>query len=294
MEMHQVRYFMALSETLNFTKAAELCGVAQPTLTKAIQKLEEELGGPLFLRERNLTQLSDLGRLVRPHIEQTLRASEMTLSEADGFHKMERGSLRLGVMCTIGPARLVGFLKQFRRNAPTVEVALRDAPAGQVVELLMEGEIDAALVARPQLPERCDSFPLYSERYMVAFAPGHRFEEMDVVPLKELDHEDYLNRINCEYPEHFSVLGIPDPADVNVCYESEREDWIQALILAGMGCSIMPEFLPTLPGIATRPVIEPELSRSVKLVTVAGRRFSPALRIFLSLARGFDWARMTA
>ena len=289
MEMNQVRYFVALCETFNFTRAAEQCGVAQPSLTKAIQKLEDELGGPLFSRERGLTHLTDLGRLMRPHLEAVYASSEAARQSAQSFRKMEVASLRLGVMCTIGPTRLVGFLKNFRREVLGLELSLRDAAGRRVSEMLMEGDVDVALLALPNLPERFDMISLYRERYVVAFAPGHRFETMDTVPLKELDREDYLNRINCEYPEHFSALGIPDPADVNVCYETEREDWIQAMIVAGLGVAVMPEFLPMLPGIATRPLTDPEISRDVRLVTVSGRRFSPALRSFISLARRHDW-----
>ena len=72
MEMHQVRYFVALCETLNFTRAAEKCNVTQPSLTRAIKLLEEELGGPLFNRERNQTHLTELGRLMEPHLREVL------------------------------------------------------------------------------------------------------------------------------------------------------------------------------------------------------------------------------
>jgi LysR family hydrogen peroxide-inducible transcriptional activator len=289
MEMHQVRYFVALCESLNFTRAAEQCGVAQPSLTKAIQRLEEELGGPLFARERNLTHLTDLGRLMRPHLEAVYHASEAVRLQANSFHKMESGSVRLGVMCTIGPARLIGFLKRFRRELPSIEISLKDAPGRDIVHMLMEGEIDVALVGLPELPERVDAQILYRERYVVAFYPGHRFEAMPVVPYKELDQEDYLSRINCEYPQYFDSLGIPDDADVHVCFQTEREDWIQAMILAGLGCAVMPEFLPMLTGIGTRPLVEPELHREIKLATVAGRRFSPALKAFVSLAARHNW-----
>lgn len=70
MEMHQIRYFLAVCEELNFTRAAERCNVAQPSLTRAIKLLEEELGGQLFHRERANTHLSELGRLVKPHLEE--------------------------------------------------------------------------------------------------------------------------------------------------------------------------------------------------------------------------------
>src|SRR5271156_3897533 len=161
MEMHQVRYFVALNETLNFTRAAEQCGVAQPSLTKAIQKLEEELGGPLFARERNLTHLTDLGRMMRPHLEAVFHASEAVRLQANSFHKLESGSVRLGVMCTIGPTRLIAFLKRFRSELPSIDIALRDAPGKDIVPMLMEGEVDVALVGLPILPERFDVAPLY-------------------------------------------------------------------------------------------------------------------------------------
>src|SRR3954454_18713418 len=85
MEMHQIRYFLAVCLTLNFTRAAEQCHVTQPALTRAIQKLEEELGGLLFRRERKLTHLTDLGNLVRPQLEQILKQSEQAHSAAKSF-----------------------------------------------------------------------------------------------------------------------------------------------------------------------------------------------------------------
>ncbi len=69
MEMHQVRYFLAVAEELNFTRASEKCNVTQPSLSRAIKLLEEELGGPLFRRERESIHLTDLGNLVRPHLQ---------------------------------------------------------------------------------------------------------------------------------------------------------------------------------------------------------------------------------
>jgi DNA-binding transcriptional LysR family regulator len=76
MEMHQIRYFLAVSEYLNFRRAAEQCHVSGPALTRAIQKLEEELGGKLFRRERNLTHLTNLGTLIRPHLKRVLSEAE--------------------------------------------------------------------------------------------------------------------------------------------------------------------------------------------------------------------------
>src|SRR3954451_11843745 len=82
MEMHQIRYFFAVCEELNFTRAAERCNVAQPSLTRAIKLLEEELGGVLFHRERNNTHLSELGHMVKPHLEQVHAQAEAAKRQA--------------------------------------------------------------------------------------------------------------------------------------------------------------------------------------------------------------------
>jgi DNA-binding transcriptional LysR family regulator len=290
MELHQVRYFLALCETLNFTRAAERCDVAQPSLTRAIRKLEEELGGPLFRRERNRTHLTELGRLMRAHLATMQAASEAAHAEARDFHNLVKAPLRLGIMCTIGPTRIVGFLQELGDRVANLELTLREAPCEVLVAELMSGALDVGFLALPALPERIDARPLYRENYVVACPPGHRFEAMNAVPLRELEGEDYLQRVHCEFPAHFRALGIPRPyEEVRIRYRSEREDWIQMMLLAGMGCSVMPEFLPTLPGIATRLLVEPQVSREVTLATVSGRRFSPAVALVVALAQRHPW-----
>ena len=96
MEMHQIRYFLAVADCLNFTRAAETCNVTQPALTRAIQKLEEELGGLLFRRERKLTHLTDLGHLVRPQLEAILSQSEQAKTTAKSFLQLKDAPLKLG------------------------------------------------------------------------------------------------------------------------------------------------------------------------------------------------------
>src|ERR1700744_6577333 len=93
MELHQVRYFVALANSMTFTRAAEQCNVTQPALTKAIQKLEYELGGPLVFRERQLTQLTDLGKLMLPILEQTLAAIESARTNAREFKRKKEATL---------------------------------------------------------------------------------------------------------------------------------------------------------------------------------------------------------
>jgi DNA-binding transcriptional LysR family regulator len=290
MEMHEVRYFLAVCDTLNFTRAAERCNVSQPSLTRAIQKLEAELGGLLFRRERAATHLTDLGLLVRPQLEQIAKDAAMVKSTASSFLRMKDAPLSFGIMCTIGPLRCVGFLSRFQKDHPGIELTLTEDTPPRLTELLQEGKIDVAVMAQPEpFPERFDVHLLYRENFVVGFPPGHRFEAMNAVRVADVAGESYLSRINCEYYDQISDICVRCNAPLKDAYRSEREDWIQSMVMAGMGICFLPEFSPTMPGLNTRRMIEPEVVRAVSLVTVSGRRFSPAVATFVKALRAYKW-----
>ncbi len=290
MEMHQIRYFLAVAQELNFTRAAERCYVTQPALTRAIQKLEEELGGLLFRRERNLTHLTDLGRLMRPHLEEVLKEAAAAKSTAQGFLKLKDAPLNLGIMCTIGPMRFVGFLNRFRTDNPGIELSMMEETPARLGELLTQGKLDVAVMAQPgAFDERVVVHGLYRERFVVAFPPGHRFEARNALTVEDIAGESYLSRINCEYRDHLSSLCSERDVDIKVTYRSEREDWIQTMVTAGLGICFLPEFSPTLPGLRCRPLIDPEVAREVSLVTIAGRRYSPAVATFIRAIGAYRW-----
>ena len=159
MEMHQIRYFLAVAEELNFTRAADRCNVTQPALTRAIQKLEEELGGLLFRRERSLTHLTDLGRLMRPHLEQVLKETEAAKSTATSFLRLSEAPLNLGIMCTIGPLRFVGFLNRFRTENPGIELSMIEAtPAISIIARATIMPSATSTLGNPALPKRSRIF----------------------------------------------------------------------------------------------------------------------------------------
>jgi DNA-binding transcriptional LysR family regulator len=297
MEMHQIRYFLAVCESLNFTRAAESCHVTQPALTRAIQKLEDELGGPLFSREPGHIQLTDLGRLMRPHLEQIVSQRDAALTTASSFLRLEDASINLGVMCTIGPLRFAGFLSRFRYDNPGIEMGVREGVPRQLTELLDNGEIAAAVMAQPNpFPEHFRVQPLYRERFLAVFPTGHRCATLPAIRLKDLHEESYLSRVNCEFRDAIRSEREAQGVSIRYALRSERDDWILSLVAAGMGFCIMPEFSVMLPGVIARPVTEPEIVRQVSLVTVAGRRFSPALQAFIRAIKAYRWpeARLAA
>ncbi|MCH7478574.1 MAG: LysR family transcriptional regulator, partial [SAR324 cluster bacterium] len=146
MEMHQVRYFLAVCEARNFTRAAELCHVSQPSLTNAIKKLEEELGGPLFHRERNAVRPTALGDTLRPRLEQIQTEAQAALTDAHHFLNLDRVPLKVGVLLTIGPARISGFLSHFQHRFPGIEVEIHDGRQDDLMPRLRRNELDVAVI----------------------------------------------------------------------------------------------------------------------------------------------------
>jgi len=290
MELHQIRYFLAAAETLNFTRAAERCNVSQPALTRAIQKLEEELGGPLFRRERNYTHLTDLGNLMRDHLSKVDAGAEGAVTAARGLLSLDKAPLNVGIMCTIGPSHAAHFFSQFQAAHPGIELCLHDVTPDVMTDGLMEGNLDCALLGLPvSLHDRFDTERLHKERMVAIFPPGHRFATMDAVPLKELGGERYLDRLNCEFRDMFFEILEERGIKITVPYRSEREDWIQNMVAQGMGVCLVPEYSVTVEGLQFRPVVEPDLVRQVEVVTVAGRQRSPALQVFFQEAIDYPW-----
>jgi DNA-binding transcriptional LysR family regulator len=291
MEMHQVRYFLAVADTLNFTRAAEQCHVSQPALTRAIQQLEDEMGGLLLRRERKLTHLTDFGRLIEPHLRQLAADAEAAKSTAKKFLNLQEAQIRFGVMCTVGPARFMGFLAAFRIGNPGCDITLVEGPPNRLSEMLLQGDLDLAIMAQPDaFNERLDVLPLYRERFCIAFPTGHRLDQQNAVRVTDVAGETYLRRINCEYRDYLADRLREHGLATRVGFQSEREDWIQMMVAAGFGVCFLPEYSPTIPGVRTQLVKDPEVAREISLVSMSGRRFSPAVRTFIAAVRAYGWA----
>jgi LysR family transcriptional regulator, hydrogen peroxide-inducible genes activator len=292
MDLHHVRYFLAVAATLNFTKAANNCNVSQPALSRAIQQLEKEVGGLLFRRERNFTHLTDLGNLMKPHFEQIMGEISDVKSTAKRFLTLERAHLNLGVLCTIAPTRFTGLLSHFGKSCPGISIRMFEGTPEKLTMLLEVGEIDVAIMASPtRLSTRFKSEPLYSERFVIAFPTGHRFSSGKSVAMADLAGENYLQRLNCEFDSRIDEMLQKQNVDMRTVYESEREDWIQNMVAAGLGVCFFPEFSAVLPGIQALPVADPEISREVCVVTMAGRRHLPAVVSFLRSLRTISFPR---
>jgi LysR family hydrogen peroxide-inducible transcriptional activator len=291
MEMHQVRYFLAVAQELNFSRAAEKCNVSQPSLSRAIQQLEGELGGHLFHRERHLTHLTDLGQMVRPHLETVYNAAVKAKQLSQDLSELKRVPLKLGIMSTISPDEIVDLIAALKTRHEGLELRLCDASAKDLRDRLLAGDLEAVIYALPgeEIDERTHVMPLFSEQMVIAVHQGHRLASERAFPVKELNGECYIHRMNCEFAGYADHILQEKGVTCTPTYWSERDDWTMAMVAAGLGFAFMPANVVKHPGVAALPVVEPQFWRQVNLVTVRGRPYSPGVGALVREAMRKKW-----
>jgi DNA-binding transcriptional LysR family regulator len=288
--MQQVRYFVALAGTLNFTRAAEQCNVSQPALTRAIQQLEHELGGPLFHRERGNTHLSELGQMMLPYLQTVEESCRGARDQARAVKKLEQATLTIGTMCTIGPQLVSDLLVRFQAQHPGVQVRVIDTGGPQMIELLEKGDLEVAIVGVPgELPPTLHQLPIFEERFVIVLPPNHRLVDHNPVRAAELDKEPYVSRSNCEVFEPVRNELVGRGIVLRQVFSSPRDDWVQGMIKAGLGLGFFPESSVTDPDLVARPLVEPSFTRTIYVATVRGRPHSPAVGAFVQEARRYPW-----
>ncbi|MBW5437571.1 LysR family transcriptional regulator [Bradyrhizobium canariense] len=290
MQFYQVRYFLALARTLNFTRAAEQCNVTQPALTKAVQKLEQELGGALIHRERHLTQLTELGGMILPTLEKIFAAAEAVRLQARGYQKKTIAPLKIGLVPSVSAALITELLLELATIIPDLRVDLREADADGLVAMLLDGEINAALVGDAvELPERIDRWRLFEERYVLVLSRKHPMARQAVIAIQDLREVVFLERIGCDVAGRFRQACFADYPGPTVVHRSDQETHLQQLASAGFGAILAPEHAPRLPSLAAIAIEGDPVRRDVQLLAVAGRQYSPALDAFIKVARVRDW-----
>jgi DNA-binding transcriptional LysR family regulator len=290
-EFHQIRYFLALTRSLNFTRAAEQCNVTQPALTKAIQKLEFELGGPLIHRERQLTQLTDLGKLVLPMLERTYAAAESVRTSAEEFQRREIAPLKVALASCVSAAIIEVPLAEIARFMPGLRVELVEAEPDALAELLHSGQANAAVCGDDarEAPLRIDQWNLFEERFFVLAPRDSPIGRRAIVPQHVLAHATWLERTGCDAAARLWCTLFPEGCEPKIVHRGRNLDHLQHMVSAGLGVMLWPEHAPHLRSLTARPIEGDRLRRNIQLRVVQGRRYSPALEAFVKIARVRDW-----
>jgi DNA-binding transcriptional LysR family regulator len=292
MEMHQVRYFLATVDELNFTKAAERCNVTQPSLTRAIKQLEQELGGELFRRERPQAQLTELGQRMYPLLKQCYESALGAKSLASAIKSGELGTLKLALSHTINLEPLTLHLMELNRLFNRLEVKLLRGRTPEILELLKKGDVELAIAANlGEDWERLDRWPLFSEDFELILSAQHRLASHSVVEVDDLRQERWLQRAYCEQADKFTSLVRSRGLDVEHGLELNSEQDLITLLESNFGVAFAPRSMPRPETLKQAAVNGVELRRTVYLYAVAGRQRTAVASAILKMLRAADWTR---
>lgn len=291
MEMHQIRYFLAVSKTLNFTQAAEDCHVSQPSLSRAILKLEEELGGELFRRERGLTHMSDLGRMMLPLLTQCFESANAAKELASSYKKGSCAPLRLALSHTVNLQLLIQPLTELVKAFPGLELKFGRSTAPEVEEALKSGEAELGIACPlPDPWERLDAWVLFSERFGLVTHAANPLAIRNKLSLAEINGVRLLPRAYAEEAVELEALllahGVRQEFQDAICSDHD----LTALLVASVGVAIMPQSSSASNALRFLTIDDLALTRPVVLYAVAGRQRSPAATGLIRLLRSANWA----
>ena len=242
MEMHQLRYVVAVARAGTFSRAAEQCHVSQPSLSQQILKLEDELGERLFDRMKREARLT-------PHGEAFLRRAVRILEEADAAKRdatdakaLLHGVVSVGVLPTIAPYLLPAVMAAFSGEFPGVEIVVQEDTTARLIEQALACEIDLALTSLPIRDERLEVRELFAEELLLALPPGHPLTRKRAVNPSDLEGERLIvmKEGHCLGDQ---VLWFCDRRHVKakISFRSAQLETIQSLVRAGLGISLIPQ-----------------------------------------------------
>jgi LysR family hydrogen peroxide-inducible transcriptional activator len=249
MTLTELKYIVAVARAKHFGHAAEACFVAQPTLSVAIKKLEDELGVLLFERGGSEVSVTPLGAQIVAQaervLEQTAAIKELAKQNKDPL----AGPLRLGVIYTIGPYLLPPLVKNLIDNVPQMPLVLQENFTHKLLELLRQGELDAAIMALPLPDHGMAVQPLYDEPFIVAMPKHHPWAKRKEISAEDLKSETMLllgaghcfrDQVLEVCPEmaRFSAPG--GGTGMQRTFEGSSLETIRHMVASGIGLTVLP------------------------------------------------------
>jgi len=250
MEVHQLRYFCAVAESGNFTRAAEAARVAQPSLSQQIHKLEDELGAKLFDRLPRSARLTQFGKAFLPKAQAILRQIGEARIEIREMASVESGEVVLGAIPTVAPYLLPPMLSSFGRQHPSVSVSVVEEITPTLLERLHEGTIDLALLALPVSGDELICTELMQESLFAVLPEKHPLASGRSLSLEDLREEPFLllKEGHC-FRENALQACRQSHINPKVVFESGQFATILAMVSAGMGVSVVPQMaVSEMPG----------------------------------------------
>ncbi|MFU8824976.1 MAG: LysR substrate-binding domain-containing protein [Yoonia sp.] len=293
--LRQLRFLVALSETLNFSRAAELCHVTQPTLSSGIKELEDQLGVPLAERSKQAVMMTALGTEIVRRARVVLNDVADIETLAQSHAGKVRGDLRLGAIPTIGPFLVPRALPLLRQRWPDQHIFLREELTETLIDGLLEGRLDLILIALPHPVGTIETELLFEDGYQLATPHGHILaEDADVTGAKLADAKLLLLEKGHCLQRHalqaYSDMGAP----AGDAFAATSLPTLMSMVEEGLGITLLPQ-LAVDAGIARGHALAltPLPGACPRRVVLAWRATSPHADRFREIAALFRQARAT-
>lgn len=239
MDLDQLRYFLRIAERQSFTRAAEDLGISQPALSRSIQRLEDELGQPVFERRTRSVALTDAGTLLQARAQQVLGILEDTKAEItdDG----QSGRLRVGAIPTIAPYFLPEVLHQFAKEFPRATLLVQENTTDKLLKSCTQGEIDLAILALPIPAKYLEVEELFKEELLLVLPPDHPLAEKEQIRLTDVEPYPFvlLDEAHCLSDNIISFCRQRSVQPVAVERTSQLA-MVQELVALAHGVSMIP------------------------------------------------------
>lgn len=290
MTTEQLRYFVAVAEREHVTRAAQAVNVSQPALSRALRRLEAELGGALFRREGGTLRLTEPGRGFLIHARRALAELDAGRHALDDALSPDRGTVRLAFLHTLGTWLVPVLIGAYRDQRPAVGYRLEQNGAGPMLRALQEGAVDLALTSPGPEDPGVAFVPLVTEPLWLALPAGHPFAARKRVRLAEVSTERFV----C-VPPGYGLRATTDELCARagfvprVAFEGEDVETLRGLVAAGLGVSLLPlsrtpggHVVPETPHIR---VADRGCARTIGLAWQAGRELLPVAAAFRTFVR---------
>jgi LysR family hydrogen peroxide-inducible transcriptional activator len=248
MTLTELKYIVAVAREKHFGHAAEACFVAQPTLSVAIKKLEDELGVPIFERGGSEISMTPLGVQIVAQAERVLEQTAAIREIAKQNKDPLTGQLRLGVIYTVAPYLLPQLVRSMIERVPQMPLVLQENFTAKLVEMLRQGELDAAIMAQPFPQQGLLVQPLYDEAFVVAMPSSHPWSTRERINAADLKNQTMLLLGNghcfrdqvlevCPEMARFSTTG----DGIARTFEGSSLETIRHMVASGIGITVLPK-----------------------------------------------------
>jgi LysR family hydrogen peroxide-inducible transcriptional activator len=284
MEFHQLRYVCAIAETGSFSRAAERCQIAQPSLSQQVLKLEEDLGTKLFDRLGRSVRLTEAGRAFIPHARSILEQIETARSSVADKNTDVRGSVSVGAIPTIAPYLMPRFTAAFAKKYPDAKLRIVEETTPVLVESLRDLSLDLAILALPLRHKDLELFPIRTEPLFAVVPKDHPYAGAESLALRDLSGEPFVMLRDGHCFRDLSIAACTHARITpNIAFESAQFSSLLGMVTAGVGISLVPEMaIDRNAGCRYVRISDPRATRTIVAAILRGRSFNRVQTAFLA------------